>query len=351
MYNKVSLSGGLALSVLRRIGLYLWALTTTDSSQLARGLIWGDSDFDDWKRFPSRPVLADSNPVVIVLHRDNLLYEGYFNGSSREASQTSFSMAKSFASTLVGIAIDEGFIRSLDDPVTAYIPELLEKDKRFGDITIRHLITMSSGIRYRRYFSPWNDAATTYYAPDLRAAALNAKIDEPPGTRFLYNNYNPLLIGIVLERATGMSVSKYLETRLWQPMGAEADGSWSLDSKRSGFEKMESGINGRAIDFAKLGWLFLNGGFIGEHQVVSPSWVEEATRVDTTTDPAADYQYGWHVDVERNSYYAEGHFCQFVYVRPSAELVLVRTGRDCGGVYWTGFLGDMAQTLERQLAE
>ncbi len=362
-------------------GLYVWALTATDTSLVARGITWGDADVDDWQRFPSRPVHASAQPVrfeadtpawllddlkiddrplasyleetnttaFIILHGDELLYEGYFNGASREATVTSLSVAKSFASTLVGIAIDEGYIGSLEDPVTDYIPELLERDPRFADITIRHLISMASGIGYHESSSPLNDGTRTYYAPDLRAAALESRIEEAPGTRFLYNNYNPLLIGMVLERATGMSMSEYLETRLWQPMGAEADGSWSLDSDRSGFEKMESGINGRAIDFAKLGWLFLNEGRNGDRQVVPTAWVEEATRVDTTTDPSAAYQYFWWIDQERNAYYAEGNFCQFIYVVPDTELVLVRHGKDCGGTYWTGLLGDIADWLGSKL--
>jgi CubicO group peptidase (beta-lactamase class C family) len=374
---------GLLLTLGVLVGvMVLWAWTATDTSLVARGIMWGDTDVDDWRRFPARTVHASAQPVrfetatpewlaelkiddrplatyleethttaFIILHGDKLLYEGYLNGSSREATQTSISVAKSFASTLVGIAIEEGYIASLDDPVTAYIPELLERDPRFGDITLRHLITMSSGLGFHRSSNPLHDGTKTYYAPDLRALALESRIEEQPGVRFWYNDYNPLLIGMVLERATNMSVSEYLETRLWQPMGAEGDGSWSLDSERSGFEKMNTGVNGRAIDFAKLGWLFLNEGRNGDRQVVPATWVKEATRADTTTDPATHYQYYWWVDAERNAYYAEGDLCQFIYVYPGADLVLVRHGRDCGGTYWTGLLGDIAQWLEKRLVE
>ena len=100
-------------------------------------------------------------------------------------------------------------------------------------------ITMSSGLGYHVTGNPLHDGTRTYYAPDLRRVALQSRVEEAPGARFWYNNYNALLLGMVLERATKMSVSEYLETRLWQPMGAQGDGSWSLDSERSGFEKRQ----------------------------------------------------------------------------------------------------------------
>jgi CubicO group peptidase (beta-lactamase class C family) len=298
---------------------------------------------------------ATNTTAFIVLHDDALLYEGYFNGSSHEATQASLSVAKSFVSTLVGIAIEEGFIGALEDPVTTYIPELLERDARFADITIRHLIAMSAGLRFVRDPSnPLSDDFITSHSPDMRSAALDTEIVEAPGLRYHYNDYNPLLIGMVLERATGMSVSEYLETRLWQPMGAEGDGSWDLDSERSGFERMSVGVNGRAIDIAKLGWLFLHGGKNGDQQVVPAAWVEDATRAadafkDPRGDPSVYHHNYWWVDLEYDAYYAEGNFCQFVYVYPSADLVLVRHGYDCGGTYWTGLLGEIAQAIEAEL--
>jgi CubicO group peptidase (beta-lactamase class C family) len=265
------------------------------------------------------------------------------------------SVAKSFVSTLVGIAIEEGFINSLDDPVTAYIPELLERDPRFEQISIRHLLMMTSGLRFERDESnPFSDDFITSHSPDMRAAALNSEIVEAPGQRYHYNDYNPQLIGMVLERATGMSVSKYLETRLWEPMGAEGDGSWDLDSENSGFERMSVGINGRAADFAKLGWLFLNEGMAGDHQVVPKDWVDQVTNssdaIYTARGEHADYyQYYWFLDVENEAVYAEGNFCQFIYVYPAADLVLVRHGADCGGTYWTGLLGEIAQAIETEI--
>lgn len=120
---------------------------------------------------------------------------------------------------------------------------------------------MSSGLRYEEQGTPWSDDTETYYAPDLRKLALtDTEIVGPPGEQWHYNNFNPLLLGMILERATSQHVAEYMQTRLWRPLGAEADASWSLDSEASAFEKMESGINARAIDFAKLGSLYLHEG-------------------------------------------------------------------------------------------
>ena len=373
-------------------GMYIWAWSATDTNLIARGIMWGDSDAGDLYRFPTRIMRASTEPVkfervndelqnildglpitnddigivdmpfneyleytnttaFIVLHGDQLLYEGYFNGADRESMQTSFSVAKSFTSTLVGIAVEGGFIGSLDDSITIYLPELSTRDKRFEAITLRHLITMSSGLRWERSDSnPLSDDFITYYSPDLRNVALEGiEIVNQPGIEYLYNDYNPLLLGLILERATGMSVSEFMETRLWQPMGSEGDGSWSLDSEKSGFEKMFVGVNGRAIDMVKLGWLFLSGGRNDSNQVVPNAWVQEATRVDNTTDPASFYQYYWFIDEERQMYFAEGDKCQFIFVYPQANLVAARFGTDCGGTGFSAFVPNVALWVESQL--
>jgi CubicO group peptidase (beta-lactamase class C family) len=288
---------------------------------------WEEQSLDD-------ELAATGTTAFLVAHGDRLLYERYFNGAERESIQTSFSVAKSFVSALVGIAIAEGRITSVEDPVTRYLPELRERDPRFDRITIRHLLTMSSGLRYEEGGMPWNaDDTLTYYAPDLRALALKGvRIEGAPGERFEYNNYHPLLLGLILERTTGQPVARYLEEKLWQPLGAEADGSWSLDSQASGFEKMESGINGRAIDFAKFGSLYLHGGAWRGRQVVPRTWVEESTRGHAALDPATaatGYGYFWWIG-EGGHYAARGNHGQLIFVAPDEGLVIVRFGTQVG---------------------
>ena len=362
------LAAGVVVVALLVVGVYAWAWASLDRSSIARAMLWREADVGDQYRFPARTIPAgdEASPLpagveidppappsgaeddrafdeflrgtgtlgFVVLDDDLLVYERYFGGADRQTRQTSFSVAKSFLSTLIGIAIDEGLIGSVTDPVTEYLPELSERDPRFERITLRDLLTMSSGIRYEEQSLPlpWGDDVDTYYGTDLRDLGLSAtQIVRPPGQEWLYNNYNPLLLGLVLERATGKSVSDYMARRLWQPLGAEADATWSLDSEGSGFEKMESGLNATPVDYARLGELFLHAGEWNGQRIVSEDWVREATAADVTTDPAGHYQYFWWIDTQRpDRFYALGNFGQYIYVAPDAGAVIVRNGRDWG---------------------
>ena len=366
------------------LGVYGWAWGSTDESTFARAMIWRESDVGDQHRFPARRIPAGdrASPLragaaadfvvtgqskgldellretdtlaFVVVHEDRLVRERYFDGASREGLQTSFSAAKSFVSTLVGIAIDAGLIESVEDPVTDYLPELEERDPQFRKITLRDLLTMSSGIRYREGgFPSLGDDTYTYYGVDLRDIALNrVRIEGPPGL-WQYNNYHPLLLGLVLERVTGTSVSDFMATRLWQPLGAEADATWNLDSERSGFEKLESGVNARPVDYARFGLLFLHNGEWNGRRIVSADWVRAATGAEPATDSAYyhGYRYFWWLDVDRpGRYYAMGKYGQYIYVAPDADTVVVRFGRDWGveNIAWLAVFRDVADQLKRR---
>ena len=382
--RRVVIAAAAVVAVLAFV--YALAWTATGRSGFARSIAWGDADVDDYTRFPARTVAASGTAFVyqkgegypdglpatidlpggrklgdllastkttafLVIKDDKLVYEQYFNGSSHEAVQTSFSVAKSFNSAMLGAAIADGAIAGIDDPMTKYIPELLERDARFADVTIRHLVTMSSGLHYEEYGVPWSDDALTYYSADLRGLALRRTfVEEKPGQRFHYNNYNPLLFGMILERATGMHVADYLAEKIWRPVGAEADASWSLDSEKNGFEKMESGINARAIDFAKLGSLYLHRGEFNGRRILPAEWIDASTAPALPTGFASPSGYGrWWWTHEADGlgpyYSARGNKGQFVFVFPRKGLVITRHGRDFGGVDWSGVAEAVARAF------
>lgn len=348
-----------------------------------RVLVWQESDAFDWLKFPSHPLKAAKTPYIfetkldpqipqifaaiaqtdnwesyltenhtqsfIVLKDGVLVYENYFNDTNRGTMLTSFSMAKSFTSALIGIAIQDGYIHSVDEPITNYLPELSDRDKRFSNITIRDLLLMSSGLEYKEMRFPGlnsDDPLTTYY-PDQRKLALeNTKIIEQPGVTFSYNKYHPQLLGMILERSTGKTVTAYLQETIWSPTGMEHDGSWSIDSLTSDFEKMETGVNARAIDFAKFGQLFLQNGTWQEKNIINPDWIQKSTQ-PYFPDSSGFYYPEWFVNLPGNAYYtymwwgiqvepgiydyfAGGDKGQFIYISPRSSLVIVRNGIDYG---------------------
>jgi len=387
-----------AVVVIFLVVFVIWAFASYPAEYMKRAIFWGDSDVNDYLRFPSRIVSASPDPfhfeegsdeamvkalfeqipfvqdldtllkqtqtqAFIVIQNDTILYEKYFNGATRDTIVTSMSVAKSFTSALIGAAIDDGYIQSVDDPITDYIPELAERDPAFADITIHDLLRMSSGIKYQREgFLFEGDDSKTYYFPDLRTLALTeTSIIDQPGSYFQYNNFHPLLLGIILERATDMSVTAYLEAKIWQPIGMEFDGSWSLDSEAKGFEKMESGINGRAIDFAKFGRLYLNSGDWDGTQILSAEWVAQSTHPDNAPD-SEDYYRDWGLSVYLDGYYgymweglphgesnydffASGHHGQYIYISPYKNLLIVRNGESDGGFRWVTMFREFAERL------
>jgi len=370
--------------ILAFVGLVIFILTLSyiayPAEYVNRILRWGNSDVYDYQKFPKRVLEASDSPfefslnldeehvrtqfeaasaiedfdsflvdnrtqAFIVIQDDEIIYEEYFNGASRDSIVTSFSTAKSFTSALIGIAISEGHIKSVNDPITDYLPELLDRDPAFENITIRDLLMMSSGIRYEEFPFVNGDDAKTYYYPDLRQLALeDTSIVGVPGKKFHYNNFHPILLGVILERATGTSVANYLQEKIWKPIGMQYPGSWSLDTR--GFEKMESGINARAIDFAKFGRLFLHNGNWNGVQVVPADWVTESTQADTSVDYEnyyyddfifADgrgyYKYMWwgiQRDNQNYDFMALGNYGQLIYISPQSNLIILRYGESYG---------------------
>ena len=301
---------------------------------------------------------STSTHAFIVTCGETLLYEQYFNGYRRDSVCVSMSMAKSFTSALVGIAIDEGVITSVNDPITAYLPEL--QGRGFDPITIRHLLTMGSGIRFNTV-----DDGIAYFYPDLRQLLLTRlSIQEPPGQSFHYNSYNPELLGLILQRTTQRTASQYLQDKIWMPVGMEYPATWSIDSDEDGLELMQSAINARAIDYAKFGRLYLNRGNWGGRQIVSDQWVEQSATRDPLdrrvwenyadwADSGGYYTNGWWGMPQPDgpeTYMAVGKYGQYLFISPPTQVVIVRTAKAWGldWVVWPRVFQYIADQIGRR---
>lgn len=358
--------------------VYFTVASRTDTFT-GRWVAWKSSDIDDYKRFPSLPI-KNAPPVFhfnqnteavsfdtiayqykekpqtasldnllettgttafLVIKGDDILYEEYFNGYQRDSIVTSFSIAKSITALLIGMAIDDGYIDRLDDPVTKYIPELRQTDPNYQNITLEHLLAMKSGITFKDTDIPWHDKSRAYYHPYLRNVVVNLPLAEAPDQTFVYNTFNPIILGIVLERATGQSVTEYFESRFWQKLGMEYDASWSIDSEEDGMAKMESGLNARAIDFAKIGRLVLRQGNWNGEQIIPQEWMEASMGTDPENNVPKFgenifYQYGWwnFAPTETDKYTVSGwgHLGQYLYIFPDDNMIVLRFGSQIGKV-------------------
>lgn len=302
----------------------------------------GFASFNEW-------VKKSQTTALIFIRKDTILYEKYFNGFTRDSYFHSQSMAKSFISFLIGAAIDEGLISSIDDPMTKYLLELKDRDPRFEKITIRNLLEMRSGLKYNTSFipgtyihAPWHDEAIGYYHPNVRKLLLK-KVDiaSEPGKDFQYCNYNTSYLGLIIERVSSKTVSKYLEEKLWSPI-MEYDALFSVDSKKSGFEYMPSRLIARAIDYARFGRLFLHDGNWNGTQIISKDWAVKSTREDQSIPREiypgwlggdncshSYYSYQWWGHANCDSTYqfaASGNLGQNIYVLPDQEIIIVHCG-------------------------
>ncbi|MBD2769897.1 serine hydrolase [Hymenobacter sp. BT664] len=271
--------------------------------------------------------------AFLVIKNDRIIVEKYYpnEGNNYEASSiaTSWSVGKSWISALIGIAIGEGKIRSVDEPITNYLPEL-RNGKGFERITIKHLLNMTSGIRFQERDDVDSDLGRLYTASDILAFVRALEVESAPGQQLNYQSINTQLLGIILARATQTSVTQYLQDKIWTPLGMEFDASWSLD-RVGGIEKSFCCLNARARDYAKFGRLFLHHGSWQGQQIVPASWVAASSAPDpTNTYPYAflyNYQW-WFPKMSANDpttdFTADGILGQFIYVSPSKNIVIVK---------------------------
>lgn len=290
----------------------------------------------------NRPVPAEINKwlednqtaTFLVLHRDSLLSEIYFEPYQHDSYLNTFSMAKSMVSMLVGILLRDGLIADLNEPVSKYIPELAERDE--NEVTIRHLLEMTSGYGFdESYSNPLGYQAKVYYGNDLRKHTLEFGPAKPPGSEWYYAGGNTILLGMVIEAASGESLSNLFSTHIWQPIGAEADAWWTTD-KPHGTERSSCCFYAHSRDLLRLGQLYLHRGNWKGRQIIPESYVNQSLSPvlvpDREGEPVKHYGYQWWLGEYNGEpfFQAQGMLGQYIIVVPGLELVIVRTGHQRG---------------------
>lgn len=270
--------------------------------------------------------------AVFVLKDGKVRFENYRLTGGREVQWLSMSVAKSFISALVGIAIEEGHIGSIEEPMTKYIPGLV--GSAYDKVRIKDVLQMSSGARWNEdYSDPESDIArlglTLASGGSLNAFSATLVRDTEPGTVSLYNSTDTQVLGQLIAEATGCSVTDYMQEKLWQPLGMESSAYWITD--RVGMEMAFGGLNATARDYAKLGQLYLDGGRWNGKQIVPENWVKASVVADAAHLTVETLGYGmgygyqwWLMDRDEGEYSAVGVYNQFIYVNPKQGLVIVK---------------------------
>jgi len=269
--------------------------------------------------------------AFLVIKNDSLFLEKYFGDHNEKTVSNSFSAAKTIISLLIGIALDEGHIKSLDEPVGNYIPEFNNMGRNV--ITIRHLLLMASGLDWEESGSnPISEAAEGYFTDDLYGLVTRQLVVERPGVRFNYQSGNSQILGILLSKATKRPLSQYMEEKLWKPIGASSQAYWSMDDE-NGIEKSFCCFYATARDYALLGRLLLNKGNWNGKQLISKNYMDELVKTPElkTEEGTPNQRYGLHTWVYYNQgnpvYYFRGFRGQYIITIPKDNLIIVRIGQ------------------------
>lgn len=287
---------------------------------------------------------AQRSAAIVVLHRGQLRLERYGLGFDAAGRWTSFSVAKSLTSTLVGAALADGAIRSMDDKVSTYIPQM--KGSAYDDVSIRQLLTMTSGVRWNEdYADPNADVALfNKHKPEEGVDALVSYLrklprEVPAGTRWHYSTGETNLVGVLVSQATGKPLAQYLSEKIWVPAGMEQQATWILS--RTGREISGCCIQAATRDFARFGQFILNGAKVNGKSIVPEGWLAQATTERTPIDqPGRGYGYQWWTWPD-GTFSARGIFGQAIFIDPKRQLVIASNAN------WPGGASDRTASMAR----
>jgi CubicO group peptidase (beta-lactamase class C family) len=287
---------------------------------------------------------------LAVIRKGHIIGEAYFGNFKDNSKHVSHSMAKSFTSSLVGIAIDKGLIEGIDEKICKFYDEwdCDDKDDLRSRITLRHAMTLTTGLEWKEDWSNWDPKTndTLKMVASGHFVKYMAERDGlyEPGQRFVFSSGDPILLSKVIQEATGMTAFEYARQNLFGPLNITSV-RWDQDA--DGYTSTAWGLHTTVRDYAKFGYLYLNKGLWEEKQIVSEAWVEKSTRTDPSVKMWAAYGYLWHVNlpyrlrwskspipldyIPRDGYMAEGIMGQTIVIIPSRDLVIVRVANETTG--------------------
>ena len=273
---------------------------------------------------------------MIVLHKNEMVYENYWLGNNENKRHISWSVAKSFISALVGIAYEEGLIDSLDDPVTKYLDDF--KETGYDDVTIKDILQMSSGVLFNEDYADYDSDINRFgravaTGTSMRDFSKTLTREREPGTYMHYVSINTQVLGFLLQEVTNKSISQYLYDKIWNPLGMEDSAYFILDDVKDEFAL--GGLNATLRDYAKFGLLYLQNGRWNDNQIISKQWIEDSHSTDgihlvpgereTSSNPWG-YGYQWWVPgFPDTDYTASGVYNQYIYIDPLSKIVIAKT--------------------------
>lgn len=272
---------------------------------------------------------------LMIIHKDTIILENYTRGLTPETTHISWSMAKSFISGMIGIAIEEGKIKSIQDQITDYLPQF--KGTGYEGVTIKNALEMSSGVGFNEDYSDFNSDINRfgrYFAlgQSFEKFALSLKNTRKPGTFNHYVSIDTQVLGMVLKKATGKSITQFMQNKIWNPIGMEDDAQWIIDE--DGMELALGGLNATLRDYGKYGLLYLHEGNWFGNQIISQNWVKQSITMDgphlqpgINQFSSNDLGYGlqWWIPQEADgAFLASGIYNQHIYIQPNRDLVIVK---------------------------
>jgi len=314
----------------------VWPVTTMTASTQPHNYLVGNeielpTDFQfQNKTYSTEQFLKDSwTTGFLVIQNGSIVFENYYLGNTKFTQNISWSMAKSFISALFGVAMEENYINDIMETVDTYLPEL--KGTAYGDVRIKDVLQMSTGVKFNEDYGDFYSDINRYG----RSFALGTSQDEfaatlererEPGAVNHYVSINTHVLGMILTKATGRSVTDYMQEKIWEPLGMESDAYWLKDSE--GMEMVLGGLNATLRDFAKIGSLFLHKGKWNNKQLIPEPWVRASITPDAPHLMPGDefgYGYQWWIPLsDAGEFMAIGIYNQNIYINPTTKTIIVK---------------------------